>query len=214
MIVKVKEPLPPERQKLRRGQVLFTYLHLAPDRAQAEDLMAGVTAIAYETVTSPEGTLPLLTPMSEVAGRMAPQVGAHCLQKENGGRGVLLGGVPGVPPADLVKMRPMEIVARQTEGKMLMRTVVRLRPPQPELSTVRGGRKPNCAFRSREYLTELEIEKLRKAARKNRNPVRDELLILLAFRLMRWIRFVRTRFLPLLLLPLPARTGRGVAATF
>jgi alanine dehydrogenase len=103
MIVKVKEPLPPERQKLRRGQVLFTYLHLAPDRAQAEDLMAaGVTAIAYETVTSPEGTLPLLTPMSEVAGRMAPQVGAHCLQKENGGRGVLLGGVPGVPPADVV----------------------------------------------------------------------------------------------------------------
>ena len=100
LIVKVKEPLAAERKKLRRGQMLFTYLHLAPDRAQTEDLMhPGVTAIAYETVTSPQGTLPLLTPMSEVAGRMAPHVGAHCLEKENGGRGVLLGGVPGVPPA-------------------------------------------------------------------------------------------------------------------
>jgi len=103
LIVKVKEPLAPERKKLRAGQILFTYLHLAPDRAQTEDLMAaGVTAIAYETVTSPQGTLPLLTPMSEVAGRMAPHVGARCLEKENGGRGVLLGGVPGVPPADVV----------------------------------------------------------------------------------------------------------------
>jgi alanine dehydrogenase len=103
MIVKVKEPLAVERKKLRRGQILFTYLHLAADCAQAEDLLAsGVTAIAYETVTSPQGTLPLLTPMSEVAGRMAPHVGARCLEKENGGRGVLLGGVPGVPPADVV----------------------------------------------------------------------------------------------------------------
>ena len=103
MIVKVKEPLPQERKRLRRGQILFTYLHLAPDRAQTDDLIAsGVTAIAYETVTSPQGTLPLLTPMSEVAGRMAPHVGARCLEKENGGRGVLLGGVPGVPPADVV----------------------------------------------------------------------------------------------------------------
>src|SRR5437660_2557685 len=103
MIVKVKEPLAAERRKLKRGQILFTYLHLAPDRQQTEDLLAaGVTAIAYETVTSPQGTLPLLTPMSEVAGRMAPHVGARCLEKENGGRGVLLGGVPGVPPADVV----------------------------------------------------------------------------------------------------------------
>ena len=103
MIVKVKEPLPNERRKLRQGQILFTYLHLAPDRQQTEDLIAtGVTAIAYETVTSPQGSLPLLTPMSEVAGRMAPHVGARCLEKENGGRGVLLGGVPGVPPADVV----------------------------------------------------------------------------------------------------------------
>jgi alanine dehydrogenase len=103
MIVKVKEPLAVERKKLRKGQILFTYLHLAPDRAQTDDLIAsGVTAIAYETVTSAQGTLPLLTPMSEVAGRMAPHVGARCLEKENGGRGVLLGGVPGVPPADVV----------------------------------------------------------------------------------------------------------------
>src|SRR5215813_3715291 len=103
LIVKVKEPLAPERKKLRSGQVLFTYLHLAADPQQTADLMAsGVIAIAYETVTSPQGTLPLLTPMSEVAGRMAPHVGARCLEKENGGRGVLLGGVPGVPPADVV----------------------------------------------------------------------------------------------------------------
>ena len=103
LIVKVKEPLAPERKQLRRGQMLFTYLHLAADPMQTSDLMAsGVIAIAYETVTSAHGTLPLLTPMSEVAGRMAPHVGARCLEKENGGRGVLLGGVPGVPPADVV----------------------------------------------------------------------------------------------------------------
>ena len=103
LIVKVKEPLGVERKELSRGQVLFTYLHLAPDRQQTEGLMAaGVTAIAYETVTSPQGTLPLLTPMSEIAGRMAPHVGGHCLEKENGGRGVLLGGAPGVAPASVV----------------------------------------------------------------------------------------------------------------
>jgi alanine dehydrogenase len=103
LIMKVKEPLAAERKKLRQGQVLFTYLHLAADPQQTADLMAsGVIAIAYETVTSPHGTLPLLMPMSEVAGRMAPHVGARCLEKENGGRGVLLGGVPGVPPADVM----------------------------------------------------------------------------------------------------------------
>jgi alanine dehydrogenase len=103
LIVKVKEPLPAERGMLRRGQVLFTYLHLAADPQQARDLIeTGVTAIAYETVTGPNGGLPLLMPMSEVAGRMAPHVGAHCLEKENGGRGVLLGGVPGVSAASVV----------------------------------------------------------------------------------------------------------------
>ncbi|MEM8790217.1 MAG: alanine dehydrogenase [Pseudomonadota bacterium] len=100
MIVKVKEPQPAERKMLREGQVLFTYLHLAPDPEQTHDLLAsGCTAIAYETVTDQTGGLPLLAPMSEVAGRLAPQVGAWALQKANGGRGVLLGGVPGVGPA-------------------------------------------------------------------------------------------------------------------
>ena len=100
MIVKVKEPQAGERRMLREGQVLFTYLHLAPDPEQTKDLLAsGCTAIAYETVTDRSGGLPLLAPMSEVAGRLAPQVGAWTLQKANGGRGVLMGGVPGVGPA-------------------------------------------------------------------------------------------------------------------
>ena len=103
MIVKVKEPQANERKMLREGQLLFTYLHLAPDRPQTEDLLAsGCTAIAYETVTDPQGGLPLLAPMSEVAGRLAPQMGAWALQKANGGRGVLMGGVPGVGPAEVV----------------------------------------------------------------------------------------------------------------
>jgi alanine dehydrogenase len=100
MIVKVKEPQPVEIARLRPDHLLFTYLHLAADKPQAEGLMkSGATCIAYETVTSPRGGLPLLKPMSEVAGRMAVQVGAHYLEKEQGGRGVLLGGVPGVAPA-------------------------------------------------------------------------------------------------------------------
>jgi len=100
MIVKVKEPQAVEIARLRPDHVLFTYLHLAADKPQAEGLMkSGATCIAYETVTSARGGLPLLKPMSEVAGRMAIQVGAHYLEKEQGGRGVLLGGVPGVAPA-------------------------------------------------------------------------------------------------------------------
>jgi len=103
MVVKVKEPQATERKQLREGQLLFTYLHLAPDADQTRDLLAsGVTAIAYETVTDRSGGLPLLAPMSEVAGRLAPQVGAWTLQKANGGRGVLMGGVPGVLPAKVV----------------------------------------------------------------------------------------------------------------
>ncbi|MDC1381353.1 alanine dehydrogenase [Octadecabacter sp.] len=103
MIVKVKEPQPVERAMLREGQLLFTYLHLAPDPEQTKDLLAsGCTAIAYETVTDRNGGLPLLAPMSEVAGRLAPQVGSWTLQKANGGRGVLMGGVPGVGPARVV----------------------------------------------------------------------------------------------------------------
>ncbi|CUH68558.1 Alanine dehydrogenase [Thalassovita autumnalis] len=103
MIVKVKEPQAVERKMLREGQLLFTYLHLAPDPDQTHDLIeSGCTAIAYETVTDRNGGLPLLAPMSEVAGKLAPQVGAWTLQKANGGRGVLMGGVPGVAPANVV----------------------------------------------------------------------------------------------------------------
>ncbi|MEE8216956.1 MAG: alanine dehydrogenase [Acidiferrobacterales bacterium] len=103
MIVKVKEPQAQERRRLRAGQILFTYLHLAPDPEQTEDLLkSGATCIAYETVTSPSGGLPLLAPMSEVAGRMSVQAGAYCLEQPHGGLGILLGGVPGVDPARVV----------------------------------------------------------------------------------------------------------------
>jgi len=103
LIVKVKEPQPAERRRLRAGQVLFCYLHLAPDPEQTRDLLqSGVTAIAFETVTDDRGGLPLLAPMSEVAGRLAPQMGAWALQNANRGRGVLMGGIPGVGPAEVV----------------------------------------------------------------------------------------------------------------
>ncbi|NRA41084.1 MAG: alanine dehydrogenase [Pseudomonadales bacterium] len=103
MIIKVKEPQPIECERLREGQLLFTYLHLAPDPKQTELLLkSGVTAVAYETVTDAQGGLPLLAPMSEVAGRMSIQAGAHCLEKAQGGNGMLLGGVPGVEPANVM----------------------------------------------------------------------------------------------------------------
>jgi alanine dehydrogenase len=103
MIVKVKEPQPGEWVQLREGQILFTYLHLAPDPEQARGLMAsGVSAVAYETVTAPGGALPLLAPMSEVAGRLAIEAGALALRANTGGRGTLMGGVPGVLPARVV----------------------------------------------------------------------------------------------------------------
>ncbi|MGE0131328.1 MAG: alanine dehydrogenase [Blastocatellales bacterium] len=103
MIVKVKEPVGPEYKRMREGQLLYTYLHLAPDVKLTQAMLESkITGIAYETITNEEGHLPLLTPMSEVAGRMAVQVGAHYLQKPEGGRGVLVGGVPGVLPAKVV----------------------------------------------------------------------------------------------------------------
>ena len=103
MVVKVKEPQPVECKMLREGQLLFTYLHLAPDPEQTKGLVAsGCVAIAYETVTDGRGGLPLLAPMSEVAGRMSIQAGAHAMEKAQGGNGVLLGGVPGVAPADVI----------------------------------------------------------------------------------------------------------------
>ena len=103
MIVKVKEPQAPERKMLRPGQILFTYLHLAPDPEQTRDLVeSGAICIAYETVTDDQGGLPLLAPMSQVAGRLSIQAGAFCLERAHGGKGILLGGVPGVAPAKVV----------------------------------------------------------------------------------------------------------------
>ena len=103
LVLKVKEPVPEEYHRMRKGQVLFTYLHLAASRQATDALLgSGITSIAYETVQAPDGSLPLLAPMSEVAGRMAPQVGAHCLQADGGGRGVLMGGVSGVYAAKCV----------------------------------------------------------------------------------------------------------------
>src|SRR5579883_1511856 len=103
LVVKVKEPQPAEVAMLRPGQILFTYLHLAADKTLTRGLeKSGAVCVAYETITDSMGRLPLLQPMSEVAGRMAVQVGAHCLEKEAGGAGILLGGVPGVPAAKVV----------------------------------------------------------------------------------------------------------------
>ena len=143
LVVKVKEPQPQECARLRAGQVLYTYLHLAADKAQAEALQkSGATCIAYETVTAPDGSLPLLTPMSEVAGRMSVQVGAYCLQKANGGRGILLGGVPGVAPAKVVVLgggvagtNAVEMaVGLRADVTVVDRSVKRLR----ELSSIFG----------------------------------------------------------------------------
>lgn len=145
MIVKVKEPQPQEIAMLRRGQTLFTYLHLAPDPEQTRGLLAsGVTAIAYETVTDAHGGLPLLAPMSEVAGRMAVQAGAHCLEKAQGGRGVLLGGVPGTPPAYVVVLGGGVVgsnAARMAVGLGAQVTVIdKSLPRLRELDALFGGR--------------------------------------------------------------------------
>jgi alanine dehydrogenase len=159
MIVKVKEPQPQECAMLHKGQVLYTYLHLAPDPKQTEALVkSGATCIAYETVTAPDGSLPLLTPMSEVAGRMSVQVGASCLQKANGGRGILLGGVPGVPPAKVVILgggvsgtNAAEMaVGLRAEVTVVDRSVKRLR----ELSAIFGA-----SLRT-EYSTQDHVEAL------------------------------------------------------
>ena len=136
MVLKVKEPVPEEYHQMRPGQILFTYLHLAASRECTEALLSrGVTSIAYETVQLPDGSLPLLAPMSEVAGRMAPQVGAHHLQREGGGRGVLMGGVSGVYAAKVVVigagvsgMNAAAIaLGMQAEVLLLDRNVARLR---------------------------------------------------------------------------------------
>jgi alanine dehydrogenase len=133
LIVKVKEPLAVERAMLRSGQVIFTYLHLAPDPEQTKDLLAsGVTAIAYETVTDARGQLPLLRPMSEVAGRMAPQVGAQFLERPHGGRGILLGGVPGVAPANVLIIGAGTVGANATLIAAGMGADVTVSAPRPD----------------------------------------------------------------------------------
>jgi alanine dehydrogenase len=145
MVVKVKEPQPTEWAQLRDGQILYTYLHLAPDPEQTKGLLAsGVTAIAYETVTDERGGLPLLAPMSEVAGRLSIQAGATALQKANGGRGILLGGVPGVLPAKVAVIGGGVVglhAARMAAGlgadvSILDRSIPRLR----QLDDLFGGR--------------------------------------------------------------------------
>jgi len=145
MIVKVKEPQPSEIKMLRRGQILFAYLHLAADRRLTGDLeKSGAVCVAYETITDARGNLPLLQPMSEVAGRMAVQVGAHCLEKEAGGSGILLGGVPGVPAAQVVVLGGGTVgvnairmaVGMEAQITVIDRSIARLR----ELDDMFGSR--------------------------------------------------------------------------
>ena len=162
MIVKVKEPQLNECTMLRPGQVLFTYLHLAADPAQAEALVkSGATAIAYETVTAPDGSLPLLTPMSEVAGRLSIQAGAFALQKANGGSGKLLGGVPGVKPAKVLVigggvsgMNAADMaIGLGAEVTIVDRSLPRLR----ELDDIWGGR-VHTVYSTKHAIDELAPE--------------------------------------------------------
>ncbi|MFM8612995.1 MAG: alanine dehydrogenase [Actinomycetota bacterium] len=145
MVMKVKEPLEPEWSRIRPGQILFTYLHLAPDAALTKALIeTGATCIAYETVETDDRRLPLLAPMSEVAGRLAPQMGAHSLEKPKGGRGILLGGLPGVAPAKVVVLgggivgynAALIAVGMQADVWVLERSVDRMR----ELENMMDGR--------------------------------------------------------------------------
>jgi alanine dehydrogenase len=162
MIVKVKEPQLQECEMLREDQVLFTYLHLAADRAQTEALMkSGATAIAYETVTAADGSLPLLTPMSEVAGRLSIQAGAFALQKANGGRGILLGGVPGVKPAKVLIIgggvsgsnAADMAVGLGAEVTILDRSLPRLR----QLDDIWGGR-VHTVYSTKQTISELTAQ--------------------------------------------------------
>jgi len=162
LIIKVKEPQPAECKLLREEQVLFTYLHLAPDQELTQALMdSGVTAIAYETVTNPDGALPLLAPMSEVAGRLSVQAGATCLEKDNGGAGILLGGVPGVDSAHVLVIGGGivgENAAYIAKGMgahvtILDNSVARLR----ELDNTFAGR-VNCVFSNKTSIEKYALE--------------------------------------------------------
>lgn len=162
LIVKVKEPQPVECQKLREGQTLFTYLHLAPDPKQAQLLKeSGVTAIAYETVTQPGGGLPLLTPMSQVAGRMSIQAGAHCLEMAQGGSGVLLGGVPGVAPANVIVIGGGVVgtnAARMAMGMEAHVTVLDKSLPRLQELDMQFGSKINTIYATAEALEHYLLE--------------------------------------------------------
>lgn len=165
LIVKVKEPQPSECRRLREGQILFTYLHLAPDPLQARLLKeSGVSAIAYETVTETGGGLPLLTPMSQVAGRMSIQAGAHCLEKIEGGSGILLGGVPGVSPANVVVIGGG--VVGTNAARMAMGMEARVTVLDKSLSRLRAldfqfGSKLNTIYSTAEaleqYITDADL---------------------------------------------------------
>jgi len=162
MIVKVKEPQLHECAMLSEDQVLFTYLHLAADPAQAEALVkSGTTAIAYETVTADDGSLPLLTPMSEVAGRLSIQAGAFALQKANGGRGILLGGVPGVRPAKVLVIGGGVSGANAADMAVGMGAAVtildRSLPRLRELDDIWGGR-VRTVYSTKDIIDELSVE--------------------------------------------------------
>lgn len=162
MIIKVKEPQSNECKQLSKGQLLFTYLHLAPDPEQTQLLLeSGVTAVAYETVTGPGNSLPLLAPMSEVAGRLAAQAGAHCLERAQGGCGVLMGGVPGTEPAKVLVLgggvvgQNAAYISRGMGANVtiLDRSIPRLR----QLDVEFGGR-ANCVYSTKEAIERYAAE--------------------------------------------------------
>jgi alanine dehydrogenase len=159
MIVKVKEPLADDRRRLRPGQILFTYLHLAADRVLTEELLAsGATCIAYETVTSSDGSLPLLAPMSEIAGRMSIQAAARCLEHSRGGKGVLLGGAVGVPPSEVLILGGGIVgsnAAAMAIGLGASVTVVDRSLPVLRALNARFGSRLKTAFASREAVARL-----------------------------------------------------------
>ena len=162
LIVKVKEPQPDECRLLRPGQTLFTYLHLAPDPRQTRLLLdSGAIAIAYETVTAPDRTLPLLAPMSEVAGRLSVQAGAHCLEKAQGGAGVLLGGVPGVAPARVLVIGGGVVGDNAAAMAFGMGADVTLLdcslPRLRQLDAEYGGR-VKCIYSTQEAITEYALQ--------------------------------------------------------
>lgn len=156
MIIKVKEPQPTECSQLNKGQLLFTYLHLAPDPTQTAALLeSGVTAVAYETVTGPNNSLPLLAPMSEVAGRLSAQAGAHCLERAQGGSGVLMGGVPGTEPADVFVIGGGVVgqnAAYIAKGMGANVTIVDRSIPRLRQLDVEFGGRVNCLYSTKESI--------------------------------------------------------------